>query len=43
LVQRVLGRRTLNRFTKDIWARFDGQELEPLKGAILRRRRILSR
>ena len=42
LVQRMDGQ-TLNRFTKDIWARFDPRELEPLKWAILRRRRILSR
>jgi len=31
------------RFTKDIWARFDDRDLEPLKHAILRRRRLLAR
>jgi hypothetical protein len=41
LVERM-DRRTLNRFTKDIWARFDERELEPLKAAILRRCRALS-
>ena len=38
-----MDRRTLNRFTKDIWARFDDRDLEPLKHAILRRRRLLAR
>ena len=38
-----MDRRTLNRFTKDIWARFDGNDLEPLKAAILRRRADLAR
>jgi hypothetical protein len=42
LVERM-DRRTLNRFTKDLWARFDAKDLEPLKWAILRRRRILTR
>ena len=42
LVERM-DRRTLNRFTKDIWARFDEKDLEPLKWAILRRRRVLAR
>jgi len=35
--------RTLNRFTRDIWARFDDRDLAPLKIAILRRRRVLAR
>ena len=38
-----MDRRTLNRFTRDIWQRFDAHELEPLKWAILRRRRVLAR
>jgi hypothetical protein len=38
-----MDRRTLDRFTRDIWARFDEVELEPLKWAILRRRRVLAR
>ena len=38
-----MGRRTLDRFTRDIWARFDERELEPLKHAIIRRRRVLAR
>ena len=41
-----MGRRTLDRFTRDIWARFDERELElePLKKhAIIRRRRVLAR
>jgi hypothetical protein len=41
LVERM-DRRTLDRFTRDIWRRFDEKELEPLKWAILRRRRILA-
>ena len=38
-----MDRRTLDRFTKDIWARFDSADLEPLKRAILRRRDDLRR
>jgi hypothetical protein len=41
MVERM-NRRTLNRFTRDIWARFDDRNLAPLKIAILRRRRALS-
>jgi hypothetical protein len=37
-----MDRRALNRFTKDIWRRFDPADLEPLKWAILRRRRVLA-
>ena len=37
LVERM-DRHALNRFTKDIWARFDPADLEPLNGAILGRR-----
>lgn len=42
LTQRM-DRPALDRFTRDIWARFDARELEPLKAAILRRRRVLAR
>ena len=38
-----MDRRTLNRFTRDIWARFEDRDLAPLKIAILRRRRVLAR
>jgi hypothetical protein len=41
LVERM-DRRTLNQFTKDIWSRFGAKDLEPLKWAILRRRRVLA-
>ena len=34
--------RTLDRFTRDTWKRFDHRDLEPLKWAILRRRRVLA-
>jgi len=37
-----MSRRTLDRFTRDIWKRFDHRDLEPLKCAIIRRRRILA-
>ena len=37
-----MSRRALNRFTKDIFARFDHRDLEALKLAILRRRRMLA-
>ena len=42
LVERM-DRRALNRFTRDIWARFDERDLEPVRAAILRRRRTLAR
>jgi hypothetical protein len=41
LVERM-DRRSLNRFTRDIWHRFNPADLEPLKAAILRRRRHLA-
>ena len=41
LVQRM-DRRGLDRFTRDIWARFDEHDLVPLKAAILARRAELS-
>jgi len=42
LVERM-DRKHLDAFTRDIWRRFDAKDLEPLKWAILRRRRILAR
>lgn len=36
-----MDRRALDRFTRDIWRRFDERDLEPLKTAILRRRQAL--
>ena len=41
MVERM-DRRTLNRFTKNVWARFDDRTLAPLRIAILRRRRTLA-
>jgi hypothetical protein len=41
MVERM-DRRALDRFTRDIWKRFDHRDLEPLKWAIIRRRRILA-
>ncbi len=41
LVERM-SRLTLDRFTRDIWRRFDHRDLEPVKWAILRRRRVLA-
>jgi hypothetical protein len=37
-----MDRLTLNRFTRDIWSRFEASDLEDLKAAILRRRRELA-
>jgi hypothetical protein len=37
-----MDRRTLNRFTRRIWATFDEANLAPLKIAIIRRRRALA-
>jgi len=34
--------KTLDRFTRDTWKRFDPGDLEPLKWAIIRRRRVLA-
>jgi hypothetical protein len=42
LVERM-DRRHLNRFTRDIWARFEERDLHDLRAAILRRRRVLAR
>jgi hypothetical protein len=38
-----LDRRALDRFTRDFWKRSDHRDVEPLKWAILRRRRVLAR
>ena len=32
----------LDRFTRETWKTFDAKDLEPLKWAILRRRRVLA-
>jgi hypothetical protein len=37
-----MDRKCLDRFTRDIWRRFDARDLQPLKWAILRRRRVLA-
>lgn len=37
-----MSRPALDRFTRDIWRRFAHEDLEPLKAAILRRRRVLA-
>ena len=41
MVERM-NRLTLDRFTRDIWQRFDHRDLEPLKWAIIRRRHVLA-
>lgn len=38
-----MNRRQLDEFTRRIWRKFDPRDLEPLKQAILRRRRVLAR
>ena len=38
-----MDRQHLDRFARSIWRRFDERDLEPLKWAIIRRRRILAR
>ena len=42
LVERM-GRTNLDRFTRDIWKRFEERDLGLLRDAILRRRRVLAR
>jgi hypothetical protein len=37
-----MDRPQLDRFTHDIWKRFDERELSPLRDAILRRRKELA-
>ena len=41
LVERM-NQPALDRFTRDLWKRFDHRDLEPLKWAIIRRRRVLA-
>jgi hypothetical protein len=41
LVERM-DRTHLDAFTRDIWRRFEHRDLEPLRAAILRRRRVLA-
>ena len=36
------GRVRLDKFTRETWKKFDAKDLEPLKWAILRRRRVLA-
>jgi len=38
-----MGRANLDRFTRDIWRRFDERELGLVRDAILRGRRVLAR
>ena len=38
-----MDRRALDRFTRDVWRKFNANDLEPLKWATLRRRRLLAR
>ena len=38
-----MDRAHLDRFTRSTWRRFNHDDLEPLKRAILRRRRVLAR
>jgi hypothetical protein len=38
----TMDRLTLDQFTRRIWRKFDPADLEPLKWAILRRRRVLT-
>jgi len=42
MVERM-GRVRLDKFTRETWKKFDAKDLEPLKWAILRRRRVLAR
>jgi len=41
MVERM-GRVRLDKFTRETWKKFDAKDLEPLKWAILRRRRALA-
>jgi len=38
----TMDRVRLDRFTRETWKKFDAKDLEPLKWAILRRRRVLA-
>ena len=43
LMVATMNRKALDRFTRETWKKFDAKDLEPLKWAILRRRRVLAR
>jgi len=38
----TMDRVRLDKFTRETWKKFDAKDLEPLKWAILRRRRVLA-
>jgi len=38
----TMDRVRLDKFTRETWKKFDAKDLEPLKAAILRRRRLLA-
>ena len=38
----AMDRVRLDRFTRETWRKFDATDLEPLKWAIVRRRRVLA-
>jgi len=38
----TMNRVRLDKFTRESWKNFDAKDLEPLKWAILRRRRVLT-
>jgi hypothetical protein len=42
LMVATMDRVRLDKFTRETWRKFDPAELEPLKWAILRRRRVLA-
>jgi hypothetical protein len=42
LMVATMNRKALDKFTRETWRKFDPADLEPLKWAILRRRRVLA-
>ena len=42
LMVETMDRVRLDKFTRETWRNFDAKDLEPLKWAILRRRRVLA-
>ena len=42
LMVETMNRVRLDKFTRETWKKFDAKDLEPLKWAILRRRRVLA-
>jgi len=42
LMVATMDRVRLDKFTRETWKKFDAKDLEPLKWAILRRRRVLA-